>query len=488
MTGFASADGFNPLFVPGAVAVVGASASGDGVANRFLRNLRALEFPGAVFVVHPKAESIEGYTAYPTLSALPQPVDYAYISVAAERTPELFAGAQGKVRFAQVISSGFGEVGNHDLQERLVQACRAAGTRLLGPNCIGTHSVAGRISFHAKPVGFRPGSVGVISQSGGLSTDVLTRGRMRGLRFHSVVSVGNSADIGPVDLLDFMLDAPDISVIGLYLEDIAEGRAFFELLRRAQARKPVVILKGGRTSAGQRASMSHTGALMGDDRIWDALSRQTGAVLVDNLDRFVNALLVFQSARPRGDRATRNVALFGNGGGTSVLAADAFSRAGFDVPALAPDAIAALEALQLPPGTSIANPIDAPGTTLRQESGRIGVDILKSVLRDPEIDLIVTHINMSVMLGYRDPEIVPNLVRGAVALKRATAHPAHFALVLRSGGEADVEQPRAQLRELAQDLGIAVFDELEETASAFASMATHERFACSRAEGAGHGD
>lgn len=479
---------FNALFMPRAVAVVGASATADTVANRFLRNLRALDFPGEVFVVHPKAESIEGYTAYPALSALPQPVDYAYISVAAERTPDLFAGAHGKVAFAQVISSGFGEVGNQGLQDRLVQACHDVGTRLLGPNCIGTHSVAGRISFHAKPVGFLPGSVGVISQSGGLSTDVLTRGRMRGLRFHSVVSVGNSADIGPVDLLEHMLATPEISVIGLYLEDIVEGRAFFDALRRAEGRKPVVILKGGRTSAGQRASMSHTGALMGDDRIWEALSRQTGAVLVDNLDRFVNALLVFQSARPRTDRPTRNVALFGNGGGTSVLAADAFSRAGFDVPALAPLAIAALEALQLPPGTSIANPIDAPGTTLRQESGRIGVDILKAVLQDPAIDLIVTHINMSVMLGYRDPEIVPNLVRGAVELKRAIAHPAHFALVLRSGGEAEVEQSRAQLRELAQDLGIAVFDELEDTANAFAAMAAHERFACSRALGAGHAD
>lgn len=467
---------FGALFNPRAVAVVGASTTSDSVANRFLRNLRKLDFQGEVYAVHPKAPEIEGFPAYPSLADLPPQVDYAYVAVAAERTPALFAGALNKVRFAQIISSGFGEVGRHDLQSELVEACRAVGTRLLGPNCIGIHSSAGRISFHAKPETLKAGPVGIISQSGGLSTDILTRGRMRGVGFHSVVSVGNSADVGPVELLEHMLADPAIRVIGLYLEDIAKGRAFFDVLRRAGARKPVVILKGGRTAAGQRASMSHTGALMADDRIWQALARQTGTVLVESLDRFVNALLVFQTVIPRKDRPTHNVALFGNGGGTSVLAADAFSRAGLDVPALSQPVSDALEALKLPPGTSIANPIDAPGTTLKLDSGRIGVEIMKGIMLDPEIDLIVTHINMSVMLGYQDPEIVPNFVNGTAALRNQARNATHLALVLRSGGEPEVEERRNALREHLLDLGIPVFDELEDAALGFSALAAHERF------------
>lgn len=464
------------LFLPQSVAVVGASTTGDSVANRFLCNLRKLGFNGAVTVVHPKATEIEGFSAVPRLADLPHTVDYAYISVAADRCAGLFDDAQGKLRFAQIISSGFAETGEHDLQAQLVATCKASGTRIIGPNCIGTHSSAGKISFHARADQLKSGPVGIISQSGGLSTDILTRGSRRGLGIHSVVSVGNSADLGPVDILEHMLDDPQIRVIGMYLEDIADGRSLFQALRRNGGRKPVVLLKGGRTAAGQRASMSHTGALMADDRVWQALAAQTGLVLTDSLDRFVNSLLVFQTITPRLDREGRNVALFGNGGGTSVLAADAFSRAGFEIPALSKAATSALEALQLPPGTSIANPIDAPGTTLRLESGKIGVSILEGIMRDQGIDVIVSHINMSVMLGYRDPQIVPNFVEGIAKLRDHAGNGTHLALVLRSGGEPEVEEARNTLRERILSLGIPVFDELEDAAWGFAGLAELERF------------
>ncbi len=159
-----------------------------------------------------------------------------------------------------------------------------------------------------------------------------------------------------------------------------------------------------------------------------------------------------------------------------MLAADAFSRVGLDVPALSQAANDALEALKLPPGTSIANPIDAPGTTLKLDSGRIGVEILKGIMLDRDIDLIVTHINMSVMLGYQDREIVPNFVNGAAALRHQASNAPHLALVLRSGGEPEVEEGRNALREHLLGLGIPVFDELEDAALAFSALAVHESF------------
>ena len=464
---------FARLLRPRSIAVVGASSGGAGLANNFIRNLKSADYEGRIYPVHPYASEIEGLPACKALAELPEPVDYAYIAVAAERAPALFEGAASKVRFAQVISSGFSEAGEAALEKRLVEACRAAGARLLGPNCLGIYSAAGRVSFIDR-VAMEPGGVAVLSQSGGLGVDILRRGQVRGLRYNCLVTLGNSADLTPVDLMQHLLADDEVKVIGLYLEDIRDGRRFFDLLRENAARKPVVILKGGRTMAGQRASASHTGALAQDDRIWTALSRQTGAVLVDTLDAFLDALLVFQLLTPRSDGPTRKVALFGNGGGTSVLASDAFSRAGFDIPTLDDQALSGLRALKLPPGSSIENPIDTPAGTLRQENGAIAARILDCIYADQSIGAVVMHINMPVILSYSNDAILPNLIKAALEIQTRYPGRMHFLLVLRSDGELDIEAERLRYRNMATGLGVPVFGELVEAARALASLAWHE--------------
>lgn len=463
---------FGPLFAPRSIAVIGASATAGGVAANFLRNLRTLGFAGAVYAVHPTATEIEGWPAFPSIAALPEKVDYAYVSVVAARTPALLRAAGGRIRFAQVIASGFAEAGEAALEAELVEACRAGGMRLLGPNCLGLYSASARVSF-IDGVGMEQGGIAVLSQSGGLGADVLRRGQVRGLRFHSLVTLGNSADLGPSDLLRPLLEDPDVRAVGLYLEDVKDGRAFFETLVAAEARKPVVILKGGRTTAGQRASASHTGALAQDDRLWDALSAQTGAVLTDTLDRFLDTLLAMQCLTPR-PAPTRFVVLFGNGGGTSVLATDAFDRAGFAVPALQGAVLEELEALNLPPGSSVLNPIDTPAGTLRQERGALGGRILALLGRAPGIDAIVIHLNMPVILAYSDPEILPNLIHGALA-SRMEGGP-HLILVLRSDGELEIEAQRQRFRAAALALGVPVYAELLDAAEALRGMAYNEKF------------
>ncbi len=347
--------------------------------------------------------------------------------------------------------------------------------RLLGPNCLGLHSARGRLSFIDR-VSMIPGPIGVLSQSGGLGADILRRGQTRGLRFNVLATLGNSADLGPADLLDHLLHDATTEVIGLYLEDVKDGRRFFDLLRAARGRKPVVILKGGRTEAGQRASASHTGALAQDDRLWEALARQTGAVLVETLDQFLDSLLAFQMLEHSAGLPTRRVILFGNGGGTSVLASDAFSRAGFDVPALGPAATVRLQSLRLPPGSSIGNPIDTPAGTLRQENGAIGGKILAAILEEPEADAIVMHLNMPVILSYANPEILPNLIHAALTAQAGSSTRRHFLLVLRSDGEPDIEAEKQRYRETALNLGVPVFNELVDAAAALACLAAHERF------------
>ncbi len=467
---------FRPLFEPRTVAVAGASAEGSGPGNNFLRHLRAYGFAGPIYPIHPSAERIDGLKAYRTLGETPEVVDYAYVAVAAPRVPGLLAEASGRVRFAQVMSGGFAErPEGRELQDRLVASARRAGVRLLGPNCMGTHSPRGRLTFVEDP-GNSLGTIGVLAQSGGLSIDILRRGKLRQIGFSALVTLGNSADLGPCDLLEYLLADPQTRVIGLYLEHVAEGRRMFELLRDAAGAKPVVLLKGGRTRQGERASASHTGTLAGDDRIWTGFARQVGMAMVETLDELLDVLLAFQMLAPNPAHPTRRVALFGNGGGTSVLAADCFGLRGFDVEPFSERTQAALASLHLPVGSSVANPIDTPANALRQDEGRIAAKILDIVVAQDRPDAMVIHVNLPVLLDYKNVDLLGNLIDAVLSVRARYAGVAHFVLVLRSDGELSIEVRRHAYRERAAEAGIPCYSELVDAAKALAALRSYEMF------------
>lgn len=454
------------LLAPNAVAVAGASATRPGAGNQYIRQLQAFGFAGPIYPVHPTASVIDGLPAYPSLGALPEPVDYAYLAVAAAVAPGMAAAAGGKVRFAQAMASGFDAAG----RETLAAAAMAGGVRVLGPNCLGVHAPAGKMSFMAGADG-TPGDVAVLAQSGGLSLDILRRGARRGLAYRCLITMGDCADLGPADLLPWLLDDPETRVIGLYLEDAPDGRRLVEALNAAKGKKPVVILAGGRTQAGARAAMSHTGALASDGRIWQGVARGAGAALVDTLDDFLDALVALRTLQPRYGLPTRNAVLFGNGGGASVLAADAFYRAGISVGPL--PAAAALEALDLPAGASVANPIDVPGVVLQREEGRLGVRVVEAALSGGGWDAFVMHMNVPGLLAYGHVDILGPLISAAQAAASGGAG-GHVALVLRSDGEPDVELRKHAFREQALAAGVAVFDELPQAARALQAVAAIE--------------
>ncbi len=362
---------FKPLFEPKTVAVLGASTKDVTIANTFIRRMKAFGYPGDIYPIHPSAAEVEGLKAYPSLGRTPEPVDYAYVAIGAERIPDALAEAGGRCRIAQVISSGFAEVEEgRDLELRLTEKARSANVRVLGPNTLGTYSPRGGLTF-PQNAPKTVGTVGIVSQSGGLSTDIIKRGEWRGLRFSGLVTIGNSADVAPHELLEYYLEDPQTKVVGLYLEDIKDGRAFFDLLRSPKATKPVVILKGGRSRQGRLAAASHTGALAGDDRAWEALPSQLPVASVSTLEEFLDALLALQFVTPRPTKPTNLVTLFGNGGGSSVLGSDAFARVGLNVLPFDARTRERLEALKLPPGTSVVNPVDTPVRTLAGK-GRLG--------------------------------------------------------------------------------------------------------------------
>jgi acyl-CoA synthetase (NDP forming) len=295
-----------------------------------------------------------------------------------------------------------------------------------------------------------------------------------------LVTVGNCADVTPSDLLEFYLADPQTKVIGMYIETAKDGRRLFDILRNAKASKPVVILKGGRTQQGLAAAASHTGSLAGDDRVWVALARQTGCMLVDTLDQFVDTLLIFQSLTPRPQRPTQKVVLFGNGGGTSVLATDYYSRLGLDVTPFAQEAINALADMKLPPGTSITNPVDCPVGTLQQDDGRVAEKILDIIYSQGKPEALVMHLNLSAFVGRTKPEVLDNLVAAAMRVQEKYPDRSHFILVLRSDGEPGLEARKREFRDKAVALGVPVYDEMANAGHPLAALATFERFKSAR--------
>ncbi len=476
---------FEPLFNPRAIAVAGVSAKTISQGNTFIRNLREAGYQGAIYPIHPSESELEGLPAFPSLADTPTPVDYVFVAIGAEAVPALLRSGAGRVRIAQVMSSGFGaNVGGRDLSRELTAAVQSAGMRLLGPNCMGTCSPRGRMNFIAGGVD-APGSVGVMSQSGGLSIDVLRHGRYRGMRFSGVVSLGNCLDLGPNDLLEYFLADPNTRVIGAYLEHVPDGRRFFEQLRAAQAAKPVVILKGGRSAQGQRAAASHTGSLASDDQIWRAMARQTGTVMVDTLEQFIDVLAAFETSEPLQVRPSARVVLFGNGGGASVLAADCMAQLGLEVSPLRPETVAALEQLGVPPGASLDNPIDVPANILQRERGGLARRILSTVGAHETPEAIVVHLNLPVILGYRHVDMLGDLMQAVIHVRSQMASRSRLLLVLRSTGQPEFEERRSECVCLAMQAGIPVFGQLSEAAHALAALHGHASFVQSRCQSTG---
>ncbi|AOB33924.1 hypothetical protein AKI39_21490 [Bordetella sp. H567] len=469
-------DGFDALFRPATIAVAGVSARNAGQGNKFIQRLRAAGYAGKIYPIHPTERELEGLPAYPSLADTPEPIDYAFIAIPADAVPPLLASAAHRVRYAQVMSSGFGEGGRGGgLRDALLAAVRQGGMRLLGPNCMGIYSPAGRVTFTDGQMG-GVGTVGVLSQSGGLSIDIVRNGEYRGLRFSGVVSLGNCLDVDPGDLLQHYLDDAGTRVIGAYIEEIRDGRRFFDLLRRAQARKPVVLLKGGRTEQGQRAAASHTGSLASNDQVWRALAAQTGSILADTMEDFIDALVALEHEGERPAPFDGRVLLFGNGGGASVLAADALGRAGVQVPHLEAGTIAALQQIGVPPGAGLENPLDVPANILERDHGALARRILDTVIEAERPGAVVVHLNLPVILGYRQGELMNELVHAVIDLKTALPAGVRLFLVLRSPGQPDLEARRKAYAHLAMQAGVPVFLGLPAVARALAALQTYCRF------------
>lgn len=463
------------LFRPSSVAMVGASRR-PTISNKILRHIVDYGYPGELHPINASAvgQRIHGLPVAGTLEDIPQPVDYGIVAVPAAAVPETLRAAAGRMRFAHVITSGFAEEGERGraLQADLLDAARAAGTRVVGPNCLGLHSAAAGLTF-VDGLDTVPGPVGVVAQSGGLGADILRQGQARGVRIGKLVTIGNAVDLTAEDFVEYFCDDPETTVIGLYLEGVSDGTRLAELLGRAAAAdKPVVMLHGGRSVVGAQAVASHTGALAGEERLWAAMAEQTGCIYPGSLSTFLSALAGAAYLRPA---AGGRVLLLGPSGGMSVLASDHCARLGLEIPPLGAQTRAGLHALDVPPGSSLSNPIDTPAGALAVGGGDLVPRIARTVLATESLDYVVIHLNAQNALSYtgNGAEILRNVAAAAADLHdelRDGGGDGQVVLALRGNGEPSIMRMCLDIAEPLWDRGVPVFLGLEEALDAVQSM------------------
>jgi len=375
------------FFNPKSVAVIGASRTPGKVGYEIVRTLKTF-YKGKIYPVNPKAKEILGLRAYPNIKSIPDEVDVAVIAVPAPKVPEVAKECGGKgVKGLIVISGGFKEVGPEGakLEEELVNVVKKYGMRLIGPNCVGVYvPKSGMNTLFLPPdrQGFpKHGFIAFISQSGAFGSAVLDWAAMRGIGISKFVSYGNKADVRDEELLLYLRDDPDTYVITVYIESVTDGRSFFKALRETTPYKPVVVLKAGRTEAGARAAASHTGALAGQDAVYNAVFKQTGVIRAYGMEELFDLALALGLQPPApGDR----VAVLTVGGGSGVMATDALVDLGLKVPKLSDETISRLRRVILPIASPY-NPVDLTGSATDDHL----VSSIEILLRSGEVDAIM---------------------------------------------------------------------------------------------------
>lgn len=371
------------MFNPERVALVGASDTPGKVGSVLWRNLSG--FRGEVIPVTPSSSRVGGVRAYPSLAEVEGDVDLAVLAVPARAAPQVARQADAKgVRAMVVLAGGFAETGPEGaaLQEDLAAA--AGRVRVVGPNCLGVQNLALGLNATITTEGrLEPGGVALISQSGAYGMAIHTRGEEDYIRFGKVYSSGNKMDIWDHEVVEYLRDDPETTVICLLLESVPGGRRLAEAIRSTTPRKPVIVAKTGRSEAGSRAARSHTGALATDDTIFAAAMRQAGALVVrSGLEMLDVAQALSAQPLPRGARA----AIITNSGGMGVEMVDLFSRAGVETPRLSTD-LAARLAARLPAYASAANPVDM--TPIWPRFAELYPWLIDTLARSGEVDLIV---------------------------------------------------------------------------------------------------
>ena len=405
----------HPLLLPRSVAVVGASRDPAAIGHRILAALVEGRFHGRVHPVNPRADSIASVPAYPSVVDIGRPVDLGVIAVPAARVPAAVEDcARAGVKALVVISAGFAEVGpeGRERQDRLAELANAHGIRMVGPNCLGVINADPDVRLNASFAPMPPsGRVALCSQSGALGVAVISLAHRLGLGMSTFVSIGNKADVSGNDLLEYWEADDATDVILFYLESFGDPQRFARLARRIGRRKPIVVVKAGRSVAGTRAASSHTAALTSPDAAVEAMVRQAGIIRADTLEEMFHfARALAHQPVPPG----RRVGIVTNAGGPAILCVDALEAWGLEVPELDAGTRDALAAF-LPAEASLTNPVDMIAAAGPEQYRRA----ITAVVGAPGIDALVvlytpTGVHDAAAIAAAVSEAVDEARRGGV--------------------------------------------------------------------------
>ncbi len=374
------------LLAPRTVAVIGASPRHGSMGHQVFSNLIDFGFTGRAYPVHPTAGSVRSVRAYSAIAEIPEQVELAIIVIPREQILRAIdeCGAAG-VRALVIITAGFREIGGEGaaLEDEVMESVRRHGMRLIGPNCMGIINAAPSVSMNATFAPIMPpwGHSAFVSQSGALGLSVLDYAREYGIGISQFVSIGNSPDVSITDLLEQWEDDASVRVILMYVENFGDPRRFLEAASRITKRKPIIVVKSGRSLAGARAASSHTGALAANDTAVEAMLTQAGVLRAASIEELFDMAMGFAAhSFPR----SRRTAVLTNAGGPGILAADALELAGLTLAELTPATVDALRPL-FPPEASIRNPLDmiVSATPAKYNAA------LTTLLADPGVDAIV---------------------------------------------------------------------------------------------------
>jgi acetyltransferase len=355
-----SAGGLDAIFSPKSVAVIGATERPGSVGRTIVWNLISSPFGGTVYPVNPTRASVLGIRAYPNLAALPEQVDLAVIVTPAHTVPGVMKEcAAAGIKGAIIISAGFKERGPEgvELERQILETAHAANMRLIGPNCLGVMRPITGVNATFASAMARPGNVAFLSQSGAMCTAVLDWSFGENVGFSAFMSIGSMLDVGWGDLIDYLGRDPNTHSIVIYMESVGNARAFLSAAREVALRKPIIIIKAGRTEAAAHAAASHTGSLTGSDEVLEAAFRRCGVLRVDRISQvFYMAEALAKQPSPAGNR----LSIVTNAGGPGVLATDALVTGGGELAQLTDETLHALDGI-LPAHWSHGNPIDILG-------------------------------------------------------------------------------------------------------------------------------
>ena len=457
------------LFSPNSVAIIGASPTPFSGGHQFTRFLIEHGFQGRLYLVNPTAGEILGLKVYPRLTEIPDSsVDYVISCIPAESVLSLLDDCGKKnVKLVHLFTARLKETGRDKetkLQSDILEKARKLGIRILGPNCMGIYYPELGLSFNYG-LPRESGPVGGFFQSGGGAAEFVRYAALRGVRFSKVINYGNASDIDEVELLDYFASDDKTKVIASYIEGVKDGGKFARALAPAARKKPVIVLKGGRSRAGAKLALSHTASLAGSIDVWQALLRQYGAIMVSNFQELIDQVVAFTLLPPI---TGRRVIVAGGGGGKSMVSADVWEEEGFDLPELTAEFRKKLKEKVPQLWDWVRNPIDA---SLFQGTPLLDINLMEWLSSEDGFDICVANLTQDDPLpnDVWEKVLAPNFLNSVAAIKKK-GKPVVCVIETGEIGQAEMESWKwraiAETRRQIVDQGLAVFPSPESAAKA----------------------